>query len=107
MTRRVSGLQLIETADRLPKLKPEKRDEFDVLADSGDVELVNEPERGGDDGLNAVLRRRRDCRACSGRKDRDSEDMVWTSTVGNIVLRTSATRLDDLSTECWLLINER
>jgi len=61
MTRPEFSLPSSETVDRSPKLKPEEPDDPDVLTDSGDVELVAESDRVGDDVLKAVLRRRRDC----------------------------------------------
>ena len=51
------------------KLRPEKRCEFLVLAESGDVEDVLEVVDGepiGDEGLRAVRRRRRELRGWSG-----------------------------------------
>ena len=48
-------------------LKPEKLEDALVPEDCGEVDDVDAVEGDvGDDGLNAVLRRRRDTRGCSG-----------------------------------------
>ena len=69
MTRRDSGLCDRETADILPKskLNPEKFEEARVPDDNGDVDEVEAADgEVGDDGLNAVLRRRSDALGWSG-----------------------------------------
>ena len=63
MTRRDSGRCERETADMLPnsKLNPEKFEEALVPADNGDAEEVDAVDGDvGEDGLNAVLKRRSD-----------------------------------------------
>lgn len=83
MIRRASDLPLKDAVDGLPKLKPENPEDPDVPTDSGDVELVAESDRVGDDGLNAVLRRRRDCLGWRGRNL--SKDMVLICSVVDVL----------------------
>ena len=66
--RRDSGISAKEAVERLlnSKLKPENRDDALVLADSGENDDVDAVEGDGDDGLNAVLRRRSDFLGWSG-----------------------------------------
>ena len=65
MTLRDGDCCVSDRDDRLPnsKLKPEKFDEARVPEDSGEVDVVDAVDgEQGEDGLKAVLRRRRDAR---------------------------------------------
>jgi len=69
MTRRKSSLPLNEVDDMSSRLKPEKAEDAvdaDLTDDSGDVMYGIVLVDVGDDAAKAVLRRRSDCRGCSG-----------------------------------------
>lgn len=75
--RRESGSPGYDIADMLPKSKsnPENVDDDLVPYDIGDVDDVDDADGDGEDGPNAVLRRRSEVLGCSG-WNLDG-DMIW------------------------------
>ena len=73
------------------KLKPENRDDARVLADSGEVDDIDAVDGDGDDGPNAVFRRRRELLGWSG-WSRDGAILIRRASfvIGDSQMRTAS-----------------